>query len=44
MLLKLSNVTVYYETAQAVKDINMTVEDGAVVSVIGANGAGKSTI
>lgn len=44
MLLKLSNVTVYYETARAVKDINMTVEDGAVVSVIGANGAGKSTI
>ena len=44
MLLRLNNVTVYYDTARAVKDITMGVEDGAVVSVIGANGAGKSTI
>jgi branched-chain amino acid transport system ATP-binding protein len=44
LLLKLSNVTVYYETARAVKDISMTVEAGTIVSVIGANGAGKSTI
>ena len=44
MLLKLSNVTVYYETAKAVQDISMTVEAGTIVSVIGANGAGKSTI
>ncbi|MDD5702695.1 MAG: ABC transporter ATP-binding protein, partial [Dehalococcoidales bacterium] len=41
---KLSDVTVYYETAKAVENISMTVGDGAVVSVIGANGAGKSTI
>lgn len=44
MILKLSDVTVYYETAKAVENISMTVGDGAVVSVIGANGAGKSTI
>jgi branched-chain amino acid transport system ATP-binding protein len=44
MLLKLSNVTVHYGTAVAVKDINIMLEEGAVVSVIGANGAGKSTI
>jgi len=44
MLLKLSNVTVHYGTAEAVKDITMEVREGAVVSVIGANGAGKSTI
>ena len=44
MLLKLSNVTVHYGTAEAVKDITIMLEEGAVVSVIGANGAGKSTI
>jgi len=44
MLLKLSNVTVHYGTAEAVKDITIMLEEGTVVSVIGANGAGKSTI
>jgi branched-chain amino acid transport system ATP-binding protein len=44
MLLKLSHVTVHYGTAEAVKDITILHEEGAVVSVIGANGAGKSTI
>jgi branched-chain amino acid transport system ATP-binding protein len=44
MLLKLSKVTVHYGTAEAVKDITIMLEEGAVVSVIGANGAGKSTI
>jgi len=44
MLLKLSNVTVHYGTAEALKDITIQLEEGAVVSVIGANGAGKSTI
>jgi branched-chain amino acid transport system ATP-binding protein len=44
MLLKLSHVTVHYGTAEAVKDITILLEEGAVVSVIGANGAGKSTI
>ena len=44
MLLKLSHVTVHYGTAEAVKDITIMLEEGAVVSVIGANGAGKSTI
>jgi branched-chain amino acid transport system ATP-binding protein len=44
MLLKLSNVTVHYGTAEAIKDITLVIEEGTVVSVIGANGAGKSTI
>ena len=44
MLLKLDHVTVHYGTAEAVKDISLGLEEGAVVSVIGANGAGKSTI
>lgn len=44
MLLKLSNITVHYGTAEAIKDITIMLEEGTVVSVIGANGAGKSTI
>jgi branched-chain amino acid transport system ATP-binding protein len=44
MLLKLKDVTIHYETAEAVKDVALEVEEGAVVGIIGANGAGKSTI
>jgi branched-chain amino acid transport system ATP-binding protein len=44
MLLRLSKVTVHYGTAEAIKDITIILEEGTVVSVIGANGAGKSTI
>jgi branched-chain amino acid transport system ATP-binding protein len=44
MLLRLKDVTVRYGTALAVKDINISLEEGSVVSIIGANGAGKSTI
>ncbi len=43
-MLKLDGVTVHYGTAEAVRDINLSIEKGAVVSVIGANGAGKTTI
>ncbi len=44
MLLELKGVSVYYGTAMAVTDISLSQEEGSVVSVIGANGAGKSTI
>lgn len=44
MLLELSKITVHYRTAEAIKDISLSLEEGSVVSVIGANGAGKSTI
>ncbi|MBN2061348.1 MAG: ABC transporter ATP-binding protein [Deltaproteobacteria bacterium] len=44
MLLKLEDVTVYYGQAKAVENIHILQEKGSVVSVIGANGAGKSTI
>jgi len=43
-MLELKNVTVHYGTAEAIKDITISIEEGSVVSVIGANGAGKSTI
>jgi branched-chain amino acid transport system ATP-binding protein len=44
MLLELRNVTVHYGTAEAIRDISFGMAEGAAVSVIGANGAGKSTI
>jgi branched-chain amino acid transport system ATP-binding protein len=44
MLLQLKSVTIHYQTAEAVKDVTLEVGDGAVVGIIGANGAGKSTI
>jgi branched-chain amino acid transport system ATP-binding protein len=44
MLLNLKDITVHYGTAEAVKGITIEVAEGSVTSVIGANGAGKSTI
>jgi len=43
-LLKLDQVSVYYGDLCAVRDITLEVREGEIVSLIGANGAGKSTI
>jgi branched-chain amino acid transport system ATP-binding protein len=43
MLLKIKNVRVHYGKAEALKGISLDVESGAVVALLGANGAGKST-
>jgi len=42
-VLRLENVNVYYGAIQALADVNLTVEQGEIVTMIGANGAGKST-
>lgn len=42
-MLKLDNVNVYYGAIHALKGISLEVEEGQIVSLIGANGAGKST-
>jgi branched-chain amino acid transport system ATP-binding protein len=44
MLLELKDVTIHHGTAEAVKGVTLEVGEGAVVGIIGANGAGKSTI
>jgi len=42
-MLSLKNITVRYDGVQAVKKISIDVEKGSITSLIGANGAGKST-
>ena len=43
-VLEIKDLTVGYDTGLAVKDINLQIEDGSIVSLIGANGAGKSSL
>ena len=42
-MLKIDNLKVNYGGIEAVKGISFEVEDGSIVTLIGANGAGKST-
>ncbi len=42
-ILELKGVNTYYGMIHAIKDINMEVEKGEIVALIGSNGAGKST-
>jgi branched-chain amino acid transport system ATP-binding protein len=42
-LLYLSGLNVYYGANHAVRDLDLQVEEGEIVGLIGANGAGKST-
>ena len=42
-MLELRNVDTFYGNIQALRDISLKVEEGDIVTLIGANGAGKST-
>lgn len=44
MLLEIDNLTVRYGKSTAVHGVSLRVSEGAVVSMIGANGSGKSTV
>jgi len=43
-MLKINNMNSYYGNIYAVKDVSFKVPKGEIISLIGANGAGKSTI
>ncbi|MGI6183664.1 MAG: ABC transporter ATP-binding protein [Candidatus Fimadaptatus sp.] len=43
-MLKANNLHVYYGAIHAIKDVSFHVDKGEIVTLIGANGAGKSTI
>ncbi len=44
MLLKVEHLTVHYGKAIALDDVSLDLDEGSIVSIIGANGAGKSTV
>lgn len=43
-MLKVVSLNVYYGNIHAIKDVNIAVNKGEIVTLIGANGAGKTTI
>jgi len=43
-VLKVENIDVYYDKIHAIQDVSFNVNKGEVVTLIGANGAGKTTI
>ena len=44
MMLKISNVETFYGKIQALRGVNISINEGEIVSLIGSNGAGKSTL
>jgi branched-chain amino acid transport system ATP-binding protein len=44
MLLKVDDIVVAYGPVQALKGVSLHVDDGEIVALLGANGAGKSTM
>lgn len=44
MLLEIRNLSVHYAKVEAVKKVSLSLAEGGIVTLIGANGAGKSSI
>ena len=43
-MLKIESLSVFYGDAQALENVSLTVEQGAIVAIVGANGAGKTSL
>ncbi|PKN70799.1 MAG: ABC transporter ATP-binding protein [Deltaproteobacteria bacterium HGW-Deltaproteobacteria-12] len=43
-MLKINKINVFYGNLQVLRDVSLNIEKGEVVAMIGANGAGKTTI
>lgn len=42
-MLKLNGISAHYGDVQALREVSLTIQEREVVSIIGSNGAGKST-
>ena len=42
-MLKAESINTFYEDVQALHDVSFRIDEGRIVSIIGSNGAGKST-
>ena len=43
-MLSVENIDVFYGDAQALDGVSLTVEEGSIVAIVGANGAGKTSL
>ena len=43
-MLTVENIDVYYGDAQALDGVSLEIEEGAIVAIVGANGAGKTSL
>ena len=43
-MLTVDNLSVFYGDAQALDDVSLAVEAGTIVAIVGANGAGKTSL
>jgi branched-chain amino acid transport system ATP-binding protein len=44
MMLKVENLDVFYGDAQALDGVSLEIQEGAIVAIVGANGAGKTSL
>jgi branched-chain amino acid transport system ATP-binding protein len=44
MMLRVENLDVFHGDAQALDGVSLTIEEGAIVAIVGANGAGKTSL
>lgn len=44
MYLEIRNLTLLYDTAMVLNEVNLEIDSGELVSIVGPNGAGKSTL
>src|SRR6478736_2485855 len=43
-MLTVENIDVFYGDAQALDGVSLEIEEGAIVAIVGANGAGKTSL